>query len=48
VPAGARQVELVYRSSRYRTGRLISIFATLIVVGCLVGPPLANRFARRG
>jgi hypothetical protein len=48
VPAGAHQVELVYRSSRYRTGRLISIFATLIVVGCLVGPPIANRFARRG
>jgi hypothetical protein len=48
VPAGARRVELVYRSSRYRLGRMISILATLIVAGCLVGPPLANRFARRG
>ncbi len=47
VPAGARRVELVYRSSRYRTGRLISILATLIVAGCLVGPPLTKRFARR-
>jgi uncharacterized membrane protein YfhO len=47
VPTGARRVELVYRSSRYRTGRLISILATLIVVGFLVGPPLTKRLARR-
>jgi hypothetical protein len=47
VPAGARRVELVYRSSRYRTGKLISILATLIVAGCLVWPPLTKRFARR-
>jgi len=48
VPAGARRVELVFRSSRQRLGRMISILATLIVVGCLAGPPLVNRFARRG
>jgi hypothetical protein len=47
VPAGARRVELVYRSSRYATGKLISILATLIVLGCLAGPPLTKRFARR-
>jgi hypothetical protein len=47
VPAGARRVELVYRSSRYRTGKLISILATLVVLGCLAGPPLTKRFARR-
>lgn len=47
VPAGAKRVELVYRSSRYRTGRLISILATLIVAGCLVVPPLKQRFAPR-
>ncbi len=47
VPAGARRLELVYRSSRYRTGRMISILATLIVVGCLVGPPVTKRFANR-
>jgi len=45
VPARARRVELVYRSSRYRTGRLISILATLLVAGCLVVPPLKRRFA---
>jgi uncharacterized membrane protein YfhO len=48
VPAGARRVELVYRSGRYRLGRMISILATLIVAGCLVGPPVTRRFARRG
>ena len=48
VPAGARRVELVFRSSRQRLGRMISILATLIVAGCLLGPLLANRFARRG
>ena len=47
VPAGARRVELVYRSSRYGTGKLMSILATLIVLGCLAGPPLTKRFARR-
>ncbi len=47
VPAGARRVELVYRSSRYRTGRMISILATLIVAACLVGPSLKQRFANR-
>jgi uncharacterized membrane protein YfhO len=48
VPPGARRVELAYRSARYRTGRLISIVATLIAVGCLAGPPLTKRLARRG
>ena len=48
VPAGARRVELVYRSSRYRTGRMISILATLIVAGCVVGPSVKQRFATRG
>lgn len=48
VPAGARRVELVYRSSRSRTGRMISILAVLIVAGLLVGPPLTRRFASRG
>lgn len=47
VPAGARRVELVYRSSRQRTGKLISILAALIVAGFLVGPPLTRRFANR-
>ena len=47
VPAGARRVELVYRSSRSRTGRMISIFAVLIVAGLLVGPPVTRRFAAR-
>jgi hypothetical protein len=47
VPAGARRVELVYRSSRQRTGKLISILATLVVLVCLAGPPLTKRFARR-
>ncbi len=47
VPAGARRIALVYRSRRYATGKLISILATLIVLGCLAGPPLTNRFARR-
>lgn len=47
VPAGARHIELVYRSSRYGTGKLISILATLIVAACLAGPPLTKRFARR-
>jgi len=45
VPAGARRLELVYRSSRYRLGRMVSILATLIVAGFLVGPPLTKRFA---
>jgi uncharacterized membrane protein YfhO len=48
VPAGAHRMELVYRSARYRTGRWISLLATLIAVGCLVGPPLTQRLARRG
>jgi hypothetical protein len=48
VPAGARRVDLVYRSSRSRTGGMISIFAVLIVAGLLVGPPLTKRFASRG
>lgn len=47
VPAGARRVELVYQSARYRTGRLISILASLIVVGLLVGPPVQRRLRRR-
>src|SRR5881394_2667969 len=47
VPAGARRVDLVYRSSRYGTGKLLSILATVIVAGVLVGPPLTKRFARR-
>jgi hypothetical protein len=48
VPAGARRAELVYRSARYRTGRLISILAVVIAIGCLAGPPLTKRLARRG
>lgn len=47
VPAGTKRVELVYRSSRYRTGRWISLLATLIVAGCLVVPPLKQRFTPR-
>ena len=47
VPAGARRVELVYRSSRQRTGKLISILATLIVAGFFIGPMLTKRFASR-
>lgn len=47
VPVGARRVELVYRSSRSHTGRMISIFAVLIVAGLLVGPPVTKRFATR-
>jgi hypothetical protein len=43
VPAGARRVELVYRSARYRTGRLVSILASLLVAGCFVRPALAGR-----
>jgi hypothetical protein len=47
VPAGAQRVELEFRSSRYRAGRTISLLAALVVVGCLVGPSLRNRFAPR-
>ena len=47
VPAGARRVELVYQSARYRTGRLISILASLVVAGLLVGPPVQRRLRRR-
>ena len=46
VPAGARQIELVYRSARYRTGCWISLLATLALVGCMVGPGVARRFGR--
>jgi uncharacterized membrane protein YfhO len=46
VPAGARRVELVYRSSRYRAGGIVSILAAALVLGCFVGPALAQRIRR--
>ena len=46
VPAGARRVELVYRSARYHTGRIVSIAASLLLVACLVGPPVVKRIGR--
>ena len=46
VPAGARAVELEYRSTRYRQGRVVSLLATLLLVGCLVGPAAAKRWRR--
>jgi dolichyl-phosphate-mannose-protein mannosyltransferase len=47
VPTGARQVELVFHSGDYRTGKGISILSSLILLGLLAAPAVM-RWKRRG
>lgn len=46
VPARARHVDLVYHSARYHAGRIVSILASLLLAGCLVGPSVVKRIGR--
>lgn len=43
VPAGAKQVELVFDSARYRTGKWLSFLAAIVVLGIFATPPLLRR-----
>jgi hypothetical protein len=46
VAAGARRIELSYRSARYETGRYLSFLSLLILGAVLVGPPILRRTRR--
>lgn len=46
VPAGARSVELFYRSARYRLGRVISLLGVVVIGMLIVGPSVAGRMRR--
>jgi hypothetical protein len=47
VPAGAKQVELEFRSASYTRGRMVSV-VSLLALGALLVVPVAARRSRRG
>jgi hypothetical protein len=46
VPAGARSVELAFRSGTFRTGKLLTLLSLALVAGAFVAPVIAERRRR--